>query len=580
MIVLLKASGAYPTIVNNDQVEQINHIFYAEQHTNKHSLAHTIMTVTELLRNDENMKLFYRYHRPFKQLIIQLYKKYGAKSLYIRTDPGISYALNHLMRVLYIKNTMPSSNASSSDNASTCLDNKKQRSSKNLTTAKKNSSEIDIQTQHQPRTCSNPECKNEETKYKPFKLCSSCNGAVGYCSSRCKKSHISFHLKSECRREDLSLKNHYQPHTYNRIYSSTSTGNYQKNSQTNRRTSENLQLKNFQDNYQQSIPKRRESSAGQELFYQLSTTNTRKLSKYPSMNENQRRNSVTSNMPYQEVENMCLQQAEDISNLNRVNPVTKNFYAKRSSMKESKSGNTVKRYSAFEDSTNFKIKTTKQIMDDTANSVQFVRPLKTSTALCLPELTRHQSLKDSKSTEPDQFKKIDQIKKNSDSSYGSNVSSESNYGNCGKSISIKNFKNSTEMAIDSQKRRTEIFHTEDIMDSIIVRRIKKHEILNDNNNEENTVHKRRHSATAAILTSNANTIIGNHKAFDDSTKSKHSYPINDSLFYNQNNNQESNEFENNTKKKNYDYQHTSDDNAEKFSKSSSYLSDTEHKSGN
>lgn len=49
------------------------------------------------------MKLFYKCHRPFKQLIVQLYKKNGAKSEYIRTDPGISYSLNHLMRVLYIK---------------------------------------------------------------------------------------------------------------------------------------------------------------------------------------------------------------------------------------------------------------------------------------------------------------------------------------------------------------------------------------------------------------------------------------------------------------------------------------------
>jgi hypothetical protein len=46
------------------------------------------MTVTELLRYNENMKIFYRYHKPFKQLIVQLIEKYGAKSKYIRTDPG------------------------------------------------------------------------------------------------------------------------------------------------------------------------------------------------------------------------------------------------------------------------------------------------------------------------------------------------------------------------------------------------------------------------------------------------------------------------------------------------------------
>jgi hypothetical protein len=165
MIVLLKASGAYPNVINNDQVEQINHIFYAEQHTNKHSLAHTIMTVTELLRNDENMKIFYRYHRPFKQLIIQLYKKYGAKSLYIRSDPGISYALNHLMRVLYIKNTVPTTNSSSSSNptnSGSLTKNSKQQSEKNLAKMKK-SSDLDPRVE-QPRTCSNPVCKNEETK--------------------------------------------------------------------------------------------------------------------------------------------------------------------------------------------------------------------------------------------------------------------------------------------------------------------------------------------------------------------------------------------------------------------------------
>ena len=82
MIVLLKSVGA--STENN----LINHIYYAEKHANKHSLAHTIMTVTELLRHNENMKLFYRYHKPFKQLIVQLIEKYGAKSKYIRTDPG------------------------------------------------------------------------------------------------------------------------------------------------------------------------------------------------------------------------------------------------------------------------------------------------------------------------------------------------------------------------------------------------------------------------------------------------------------------------------------------------------------
>ena len=171
MVVLLKAAGAYggvggTSVAGQERVEQINHIFYAEQHSNKHSLAHTIMTVTELLRNDDNMKLFYRYHRPFKQLIIKLYKKYGAKSQYIRTDPGISYALNHLMRVLYIKNALTSaasaSSGISSANSAASSNAHKQLSSKNLAALNNNESKA-------PRICSNPECKNEETKVSPTK---------------------------------------------------------------------------------------------------------------------------------------------------------------------------------------------------------------------------------------------------------------------------------------------------------------------------------------------------------------------------------------------------------------------------
>ena len=112
MIVLLKAAGAL-----TEANETINHIFYAEQHTNKHSLAHTIMTVTELLRYDSNMRLYYRYHKPFKHLIVQLIEKYGAKSIYIKTDPGISYALNHLIRVLYIKTSTSATASTSSSSA-------------------------------------------------------------------------------------------------------------------------------------------------------------------------------------------------------------------------------------------------------------------------------------------------------------------------------------------------------------------------------------------------------------------------------------------------------------------------------
>lgn len=50
-----------------------------------------------------------------------------------------------------------------------------------------------------PRTCSNPTCENEETKFKPFKSCSRCDGrSAAYCSGKCRKAHIDFHLKNEC----------------------------------------------------------------------------------------------------------------------------------------------------------------------------------------------------------------------------------------------------------------------------------------------------------------------------------------------------------------------------------------------
>ena len=155
MIVFLKAAS------NGESNEQINHIYYAEQHTNKHSLAHTIMTVTELLRNDNRMKLFYRYHRPFKQLVIKLYKKYGAKSQYTRTDPGISYALNHLMRVLYIRN-MQKPGSQQGGNTPTATMHSAFKANRQQSAQQLNiNTEFDSKS---PRICSNSDCKNEETK--------------------------------------------------------------------------------------------------------------------------------------------------------------------------------------------------------------------------------------------------------------------------------------------------------------------------------------------------------------------------------------------------------------------------------
>jgi hypothetical protein len=72
-------------------------------------------------------------------------------------------------------------------------------------------------------------------------------------------------------------------------------------------------------------------------------------------------------------------------------------------MKESKSA-ALRRMSALDEEENNKLKLLNSrdnhqskpivINDTTISSFQFHRPLKTSTALCLPDLTRRQSLKD------------------------------------------------------------------------------------------------------------------------------------------------------------------------------------------
>ena len=251
MIVLLKAAGAFPVLSShsgdgsNECIENINHIYYAEQHTNKHSLAHTIMTVTELLRNDDNMKMFYRYHKPFKQLIVQLYKKYGAKSQFIRIDPGISYALNHLMRALYIKSASnqiaASAQSASQQQHQLAAPGSSRMFDNDIKTELINASSSAL-AQGLTRTCSNVECQNEETKYKPFKECSRCAGKAAYCSSNCKKAHIRFHRKHEC----VGQKNKINVHDKNSecqnifenvISSSSSASNYQQQRMHQKRSS-------------------------------------------------------------------------------------------------------------------------------------------------------------------------------------------------------------------------------------------------------------------------------------------------------------------------------------------------------
>lgn len=263
-------------------------------------------------------------------------------------------------------------------------------------------------------------------------MCTNCNGLVAYCSSKCKKAHIGTHMINDCRRDELiynqrdcetleqtneviyenlkSIKHKQllqniqvpvestlnQQRTYSRIYNSTSTGNYQKNTNS-RRASENLHQKNYQQYFEklneiQQQQRRRESSGGRECNYQ-SNSKTKKLSKFSSMNDNNRRSSLSNE--------------DAIENSKSPNQVAvRTVYAKHtSSMKESKSA-ALRRMAALDEEANHKLKLlnsrdnhqTKSIImnDTTASSFQFHRPLKTSTAMCLPELTRRQSLKDEK----------------------------------------------------------------------------------------------------------------------------------------------------------------------------------------
>ena len=85
-----------------------------------------------------------------------------------------------------------------------------------------------------------------ETKYKSFKECSHCNGKAGYCSSKCRKEHISYHRKFECTSKISSTSatvtassssnnyENYSKQNSNKIY------DYLPNSFANRRNSENL----------------------------------------------------------------------------------------------------------------------------------------------------------------------------------------------------------------------------------------------------------------------------------------------------------------------------------------------------
>lgn len=324
MVVLLKAVGAL-----TEANESINHIFYAEQHTNKHSLAHTIMTVTELLRNDENMKKFYRNHKPFKQLIIKLIEKYGAKSKYIRTDPGISYALNHLMRVLYIKST------------SSCV-------------VAKTTSTKSLKHKKDARLCSYPQCGNEETKYKSFKECKYCS-SYAYCSRECRKLHSVEHMRV-CDFKKNSNHDRLQQEDDNEVI--------YENAREQRRISDYVRRNTLQP--QQC----------QQYAATMTYTQAKKLSKHTSNVEKQQQQHYQYKSESRYVKTKT----------------TRSF-------KETKQSALSRRHS------------TDPSFNQDNQSIQFVRPLKTSTAVRLPDL-KSNNKSSSSSSSSEQNKQSDKVSSN------------------------------------------------------------------------------------------------------------------------------------------------------------------------
>lgn len=149
--------------------------------------------------------------------------------------------------------------------------------------------------------------------------------------------------------------------------------------------------------------------------YETYTQNgkTKRLYKYSSMNENHRRTSLAS--PLQAKINSASKQQrkaqhqhEQLLQLQQanVNPSVKTYYSKHTnSMKEIKSNlinsANMRRASCLGDDPNFRAKlmlnyndaqNNQQYRGNETNSIHFVRPLKTSTAVCLTDLTRKNSL--------------------------------------------------------------------------------------------------------------------------------------------------------------------------------------------
>ena len=218
---------------------------------------------------------------------------------------------------------------------------------------------------------------------------------------------------------------------------------------------------------------------------------SKRLSKYASLNENHRRVSLNLakgnsnnyvNMMAQPILKQSNEKVGSTSSSSSSASTSKPTYAKHtSSMKEIKSSNhnQYRRASHLDDDTNFKSKLAntrnmndikhqhqQQQMDET-NSIHFLRPLKTSTALCLADLTRKHKgvVSDTSSTASGESStKLQPI--------------------------IKKFKSSNTRSSKEQSRKLDTSPPTPKKDST-------------NLNLSN--HKRRHSATATILTTTKTT---------------------------------------------------------------------------
>jgi hypothetical protein len=371
-------------------------------HANKHSLAHTIINFTELLRHDTNMLAFYRENKGLKYVLVELYKKYGAKSRYIHIDPGISYALNHLARVLYLNKRI--------NNLDEKVPIEKNLESKSKLVSKKQmlTNVIDGQSNNNelPRKCSHPDCFNEETKFKKFKECSDCMGRAAYCSSKCRKDHIAHHRRIECEGHQRQFRNR-MVETGKKLSKNKSPSFKQTNFEALKQPLPLPSLQEHRHIYSRRVSENLNTGTNNLMMLDRGVSepsscasnqpaNGKKLIKFSSMNDNCRRNWFTSTSG----SNVANTESEINSGANAlptsISSSNRPHYIKNSNIKETKSFNPSMRRlsSGYHNEHRPSTEISKNCepassMDDTNG---FSKPLKTSTVLRLNDLPNKQAM--------------------------------------------------------------------------------------------------------------------------------------------------------------------------------------------